>query len=65
MTVRQAHRYLLALARQQRPDWRDYPRAALHWLEDRQLIAPYRGAQGLEYVATRRGVQAVLGRAAA
>ena len=60
-TIRQTHRFLLALAEGERPDWRSVPRPALHWLEDRQLILPVRGQAGLDYALTTLGLQRVLG----
>ena len=64
-TVRQAHRFLLALAQGQNMDWRSVPRSALRWLEDRSLIEPCLGPGGWwDYRVTSKGIRAVLGRAA-
>ena len=64
-TVRQAHRFLLALAQGQELDWRTVSRNALHWLEDRSLIEPCLSTRGWDYRVTSKGIRAVLGQKAA
>lgn len=64
-TVRQAHRFLLALAQGQNMDWRSVPRSALRWLEDRHLIEPCLSTRGWDYRVTSKGIRAVLGQKAA